>query len=334
MTTASEIEALIQLNLVISKPCGLVNFINILAEMPHVTTWVKDWYFRQSFEGREQDKVLISEYQQVMVDTGPSHCDEIGTCLNFNEKAMSIAADCKTIDELLLKIKGVLEIEKYNRLKRIIDYFEPIYERLVWEPRLEELQRQVEKAHTLALQSRLNERLGSVRKFMRAPWVPGLPITVCFLPLPLPDIDDPRIHGQCLGRVQLIELMPGKKSKQAQLDVVFHEACHALWETRSDKETTVKADFEKVDGAFAYAELNEGMATALGQGWFYKLAFGKGKRKWYLDAIIDRYAKALYALIIEYVEGGKEMDEEFALRATKIFKKRFPKFQGRTTPIP
>ncbi len=299
-----------------------------------MTMWVKDWYFRQSFGGREQDRALASEYQQLMVDTELSYLDEIGTRLNFNEKVMSVAADCNTIEEFLLKIKCILENEKYNRLERIFDHFEANYERLVWEPRLEELQRQVERAQALALQSRLNERLGSVRKFMRAPWVPGLPITVCFLPLPPPDIDDPRMHGQCLGRVQLIELMPGKKCKQSQLDVVFHEACHAIWETRSDKETIVKADFEKVDGAFAYAELNEAMATALGQGWFYKLAFGKGKRKWYLDAVIDKYAKALYGLIIEYLEGGKEMDEEFAWRATKIFKKRFPKFQGRATPIP
>ena len=326
-------EDLIQLDIVISKPCGLVTFIDILADQPHVTKWVKDWYFRQSPKQAETDKEFISEYQELMGDPEESYRDEIGTALTLGYKVVSIAANCETLDELLLNVRPIFETDRCDRLKRVFDHFEPIYEKLVWQPRLKELQGQVEQAQALLSQSNMLERLQLVRHFMRAPWIPGLPLIVCFIPLPEPDIKDPRVHGGCLGRVQLVELLPGKKSRKIQLDVIFHEACHALWETRHDKETTVQVDFERVDGLFAYTELNEGMATALGQGWFYKLAFGKRKRKWYRDEIVEGYAKALFVLIASYIETRREMDEEFAFQATKIFKKRFPKLKERPAPI-
>jgi hypothetical protein len=334
MAATSKSKDSIQLDLVISKPCGLITFIDILADQPHVTKWVKDWYFRQSPPGQAGlDKEFISEYQELMGDPEESYRDEIGTPLTLGYKVVSIAASCKTLDELLLNVRPIFETSRCDRLKRVFDHFEPIYEKLVWEPRMKELLVQVEQAQTLLAQSKMLERLQSVRHFMRAPWVPGLPLTVCFIPLPKPDIKDPRVHGGCLGRVQLVELLPGKKSRKTQLDVIFHEACHAFWETRHDKEATVQADFERADGSFAYTELNEGMATALGQGWFYQLAFGKRKRKWYLDVIVDGYAKALCALITSYIEARREMDEEFAFEATKIFKKRFPKLKERAAPI-
>src|SRR6185503_17170638 len=120
--------------------------------------------------------------------------------------------------------------------------------------------------------------------------------TVVLVPLPKPEnIKHPGTHGESLGKVQLVELLPGSNFKN-DADVVFHEACHALWHTRKDLDL-VRNDFEKIGGYVAYAELDEGMATALGQGWFAKMAFGKTPRSWYSDPITNGYSHALYPIV-------------------------------------
>ena len=66
------------------------------------------------------------------------------------------------------------------------------------------------------------------------------------------------------------------------------------------------------------------MATALGQGWFSREAFGKVNKFWYTDKVIDGNAHGLYPLVSEYLKDNRAIDAEFARRACEIFNARFP----------
>ena len=140
--------------------------------------------------------------------------------------------------------------------------------------------------------------------------------------LPLP-IQHKSTHGESMGSIQTVELLPDSKFSKAA-DVVFHEDCHALWFSKKDM-ASVQKEFAIPDlGTLPLTELYEGMATALGQGWFATEAFGHAAKYWYSDKMIDSYSHAVFPLYASYLKEGRPMDSEFARQATMIYFKKFP----------
>jgi len=317
----------LQINLEICEPCSLVTFVDTISGRFHTTTWVKDWYFKKrdstaSHELKEKDKSVCRSYR-VLMDGDENRYDfkdQTGRQLDLDQEIISLASRSSSLSELLEKLKGILNEADYQSLKSVYEYFEPQYRELLWKPRLKSLEQQLAEFKQQSVESKLSERLGRVQRFMKAPWVPGLPFTVVLVPLPG---QGRNTHGESLGAVQIVEVLPGSKFSE-QSDVVFHEDCHSLWHSRKDL-AEVQKMFDRIEhGRHAYDELNEGMATALGQGWFMKEAFGKTGKSWYMDKTINTYAHALFPLFADYLKNNSSMDSEFARKACGIFNKCFP----------
>jgi hypothetical protein len=162
--------------------------------------------------------------------------------------------------------------------------------------------------------------LCQVQSFMKAPWVPGVPFTIVLVPLP---INGNHKHGESFGTVQVVEVRPSD-SFEKSADVVFHEACHALWFSKKDLDQA-NAKFATAGGeVLPLTELYESMATALAQGCFSEQAFGKTSRSWYRDKVIDDYSHKVVKLYASYLNAGRSIDDQFCRNAAEIFFKDHP----------
>lgn len=117
------------------------------------------------------------------------------------------------------------------------------------------------------------------------------------------------MHGFRLGRVLIVEL-PEDVGYEDQVDVAVHELVHDLFAAvpdtvrRSLSEQALKSD--RRSGLFFLQGMNEGLATALGQGLFIALNFPKRFNPtgdWYASGV-DAFAKAIFPEVRRAVESG------------------------------
>lgn len=314
---------------VISEPCSLVRFVDTISDRDHTTTWLRDWYFEQVGDKASEEKASLAKFKLSMeqMDQRYKFRDSTGNKKNTSQYLASLAAKCSSLEEFLKSLQNVFSDADYSVLADTYMRLDPIYQKLVWRPRLSQLQKQLDEFGRESQNTNLANLLVKVQAFMQSPWASSTPFTVVLVPLP--ETDKKNTHGESIGNVQIVELLSSHQFKD-QADVVFHEACHALWHSKKNLDK-VQKEFDKDGALLAYSELNEGLATALGQGWFNQEAFGAAPDKsWYMDDIINSYAHGLLPLVSEYLKNNKTLDSEFARRAAAIFKERFPKTSNAT----
>lgn len=318
----------LKVQFVASEPCALVQFINILAERHHTTGWVKAWYEKQcktnpALAGHLQaDKAPIAAYQK-LIDREEKHfhyVDEIGRDRSVDEVILCQAARSNYIPELIARLKGILAEEDLRSLQETLNHFLPVYEDLVWNPRSVLLKRQVEEFREQTAATRMCEHLTQVKQFLGSSYPAEKPFLIALSPLPS---GGRQASGQSMGIVQTVELKPNDKF-QTMADVVFHEAVHALWFAKKDANEAMKLFTLEGKGQLPITELYEGMATALGQGWFAKEAFGRTGKSWYADPIIDHYSKTVWPLYADYLQQGRKLDAAFAREATACYYRMYP----------
>lgn len=110
------------------------------------------------------------------------------------------------------------------------------------------------------------------------------------------------------------------------LGVVFHEFCHALWKHKSAlSERMIRRAIDEhplpAAAAMAGGLLDEAIATAFGNGWFRYHQYGEEalKGQWYADEMVSSFGKLVYPLVVEYIEQGRVIDENFVRFALARF---------------
>lgn len=143
--------------------------------------------------------------------------------------------------------------------------------------------------------------------------------------------------GRQLGNVGAVEFLPGEKAEQ-RLDIVLHEFCHYLYDTRPDAANrTLQQRFAEVGDPGskpAFNLLNEAMASAFGNGIIAR-GFLPAERwqgylarplSFYNNPSIDRAAKRVLRLMDEWLPKGRTMDDpEFARSYVIALKEVFGK---------
>lgn len=124
------------------------------------------------------------------------------------------------------------------------------------------------------------------------------------------------LHGRRLGNDVVIEVRPDDVPKR-RLDVVGHELVHYLQDRAGLADDPVLLDALFAAGpeaGLAWEALNEGLATALGQGVLQgeldpallQTSLGK-PASWYVDDDLDAFAKALYPLVKAALADGRTL---------------------------
>jgi|GEM_PF-1542200 len=150
-----------------------------------------------------------------------------------------------------------------------------------------------------------------------------------------PDYVKAPTSGQQMSGMAVVEFLPTEDPK-TRLDVVLHEFCHFLYNTRSSEAAL------KLQEAFvatgdpvakpSYNLLNEAMATVLGNGIIGRQMrdpatwpdFFKRPRSLYNNEYIDRAAKSMLAVMDKWLPAGKTMaDSDFVPTYLSALKQEF-----------
>ena len=312
----------LSINICTSKLCGLVYFVDTIAGRPHTTDELRKWYLAQRVGDGKLDTEICDKYIKFLNDAANKYDapDSTGRQMTLSQRIACMTLDCQTLDELLGKLKPILPAEDLALVTDAYKHFEPIYESLIWKPREKRLMQQLEDFREGLKRVDLIVRLEQVRKFLRSKWPENTPFDTIIIPLP----DEPRSsHADSVGRTEIVELT-AEHTFADQSDTLFHELCHSLWGRANQKK--IQKDFEKFDGAIAYFELNEALATALGQGWFRHVTYPNeaSREVWYGRDITEKYGRGLYPLVDDYLRDGRCFDAAFAKKATQIFAEKCP----------
>ena len=136
-------------------------------------------------------------------------------------------------------------------------------------------------------------------------------------------------HSQSFGEAESVGVIMSDHDYEGTFGVVFHELCHSLYQAQSiEFQNRLEKSFLSQNSKFAvhaYELLNEGLATALGNGWAFQAATGKlDEHRWYNDRFINDFSKAVFPWVEEYLKDGKTLDERFARLSTAALEKALP----------
>ncbi|MEM6770479.1 MAG: hypothetical protein AAF597_07860, partial [Bacteroidota bacterium] len=201
----------------------------------------------------------------------------------------------------------------------------PLYDDFIWEE---------ERAATSAMEEKLGAYRARVKtlfqridNFYGTGWDLSIPFKVSLYPIPLrAGVTTAVPKGNALI---CSFLSKSDKSYEGLLGVIVHEMCHILFDEQSVK-TQQQLDAWMLSSTSPYAKLaynylDEGLATALGNGWAFTQLHGKyDTTQWYNDPYIEGFARALYPMVTEYMDAGKSLDQSFVERAIELFGETFP----------
>lgn len=193
------------------------------------------------------------------------------------------------------RMREVLDLADWRRLFRIVEHFEPRYERVWRGGRLPRLW--LERVRDNSGLAELERFLVDVARFYGVRPAEPRPV---LLPLPVPDGHG--THAQAVDRFLLIEVRPADGLDE-QVAPIVHENAHLLFLRMppAARETLERrAQRAGARGATAWKLLGEALPTAIAQG-VADSRFRRGRwsaeRPWYHVEEVDAYAKRLEPLV-------------------------------------
>ena len=310
-----------------SKPFAIVKFLQT-AIGGHGTSVTFKHQIDTSFLGKNLVfQNLVSEYQSIQLDYNyvkqqyPSNRKHTTSTWDL----LCVAAiSSNTNEEFFNRIIGIYPNVDYLKLKHVVTKTEPFYDRYIYtnyksniDDRLRELQ---------GLSPQLNELFEKFKTFYGSSWDKSMPFNLTIYPIiGRSGQTTATPHANCLE----MGILTHEEDVFDLLSIGMHEMSHVLFEEQplllQQQLDSVFTDSITSYTKFAYRYIDEALATALGNGYAYKvLADEIDSAEWYSDVYINAYAKALYPLVEHYVDNKQQMDKAFILKAIIIFKQTFP----------
>jgi hypothetical protein len=293
---------------------------------PHHTAQLRH-YFMDRRGINQVDRHHIENYSKVLKNMeGKVHAETDG---NKDQSVIDLleilAANSSTTEEFVRQSRVILTAEEHRMFRDVVRHFEPLYDEIFWKKGALQVDFQLKNLKREAQRVELNAVLSKIASMLGSTWPRDEAFVVALVPVPRKKGEHFTTFAHSNGFLQVIEAPEGALIGHG-LGVIVHEICHTLWYTRKneDKER-LKLWFYEERGYQAYQEINEALATALGNGWAAHMVTGKKfKDQWYNDDYIDGYSKSIYSLTESYCQEGKALDRHFARSCADIFKKRFP----------
>jgi hypothetical protein len=161
-------------------------------------------------------------------------------------------------------------------------------------------------------------------KFYGSAWDGSIPMNMYFYPLP-----NARGFTATVFFNNGISAIPSTLTDyNALLSVMFHEMFHILYDEQPLAFKLQMNEWQKANPSkashYAFALVNESLATALGNGYVSGQLRGKlNEGNWYNRKYISEMAKKVYPLVTRYIEAGKPMDKAFIDEYIKTFDDNF-----------
>ncbi|NML67401.1 hypothetical protein HHL22_19535 [Hymenobacter sp. RP-2-7] len=287
--------------------------------------------FEQSRFNTPAARRWLRRYRQL--DHDPTYQREdypagrLGAQASFEPAYLAAAADAADLPDLQRRTVGLLPNEVLVSLDSVYRYFAPAFDTLAWQPHAAELARLREAYSKYLADNKLMQQFGQLRAFYGSVWPDALPYRVLLNPqLDAGASFTNKAHA--LGNLVLLDCHPTSREFVGGSAVVFHEMSHTLsTQQRRALQVSLESWYQhnpSPSRRYAYHLLEEALATVAGE-WLYAQQAGQPEAgEWYADDYIDRYAKALYPLMTNYVQRGQEIDSAFVAQSIAAFDRTFP----------
>ena len=230
------------------------------------------------------------------------------------------------INDFSSRIIGVLPNQAHGELIATMKAVEPFYDNLIWNNQQKNIAR-IEN-QLLPYGDKIEELFLKISKFYGTEWNTEIPFKVMLYPIPLERGGTTAIPK---GNTLICSFLSEREDDYiGRLGVIIHEMCHIIFGEQSlELQLEIDEWFTSSDSDYAklsYSYIDEGLATAIGNGWAYQQIHGEiDTAEWYNNKYINGYAHSLFDLVSEYLAKGKTMDKDFANNAITLFGKTFPK---------
>lgn len=230
-----------------------------------------------------------------------------------------------TFEDFRSKTIGILPNSEQQKLITVLTKAEKYFDQLIWSDSEEKLNNQKKELEVYS--SKASEIFNTFQHFYHSSWTADIPFIVTLYPIPGKSGNStatPHANSLCVG------VLTDETKHIERAGVVLHEMCHVLYDEQPNE---FQHQIEKWFGEnqspyqqFAYNFFDEGLATALGNGWAYKNMSGSmDTGNWYDNEYINGFAKALYPLVDEYISQNRQIDKPFIDKSIEIFATTFPK---------
>lgn len=286
-------------------------------------------FIQENLASEEEFKSLVQDYKQIKFNYNFQREEFPENRHSFREIKDLIwvaASYAENLEDFNQRIIGYLPHASHRKLLAIMKAVEPYYDELIWDKEQENISRIKEQLSTY--KGQIEELFLTVSKFYGTEWSKEVPFRILLYPIPLESGYTTAIPK---GNALICSfLSKNERDYEGRLGVIIHEMCHILFdEQRQRLQQDIDTWFTQSDSDWsklAYSYLDEGLATAIGNGWAFQQIHGKiDTTEWYNDKYINGFARALFADCSAYLTQGKEMDKDFVLKGIAHFEKTFPK---------
>lgn len=239
-----------------------------------------------------------------------------------------VALSSSSVPDFVERVRPWLGPDHSLALEKALLELEPVFRRLYWEGSQRQfLERRREVESALAAGD-FEGSLARASAFFAAELPPGEPLRLALIPhIRAPGVGRTHTRGHSSGTLQVMEIVVDKPNS-GTAGTVFHEFVHALWAAQDEAEATrwrERFQGHGAGGAAAYVQLNEALATAIGNGWFTRRLRGELEPgTWYADPVIDAYGRVLLPVVQQALEEGRRPTEAELDAMVEAFRTALP----------
>lgn len=310
-----------------SEVYSLFNFMQTAARMPSTSSTFRAYIDAKLSKDQDFQK-LVKEFKSIDFNIGIVREDYPEGRKNrrsYLDLIIPNTLRANSLEDFNDRITGVFPISEQVKLYHILKNAQPYFRQFVWNDSQIKINNQVKDL------SKYNDESSKFflkfNQFYKSSWDNQIPFYVTLYPIPGKSGTTTAVpHGNAL----CIGSMTDYNDVLGTLGVTLHEMCHILYneqsiEVQKEIERYFKGNKSK-HSKLAYSYFNEAMATALGNGYAYKI-LNKGNldnNDWYNEPTINLFAKAIYPLTEKYLDENKSIDKNFIDQVIIQFEKTFP----------
>ncbi|MEL6988753.1 MAG: hypothetical protein AAGK97_13130 [Bacteroidota bacterium] len=285
-------------------------------------------YIDKHLEGNEKFASIVKEYHGLNLSYSfkkEEFPEGRHSYRNTKDLIWVALSNSKNVEDFSQRIIGYLPHQTHVRLVSLLKETEAIYDELIWKEEQENILRMEKQLSNY--KGQIAEAFKKVSQFYGTTWDQSIPFRISLCPIPLEKGSTSAIPK---GNVLICNFLSRNENDyKGRLGVIIHEMCHILYDEQPlEMQQNLDDLYAKSNSEYAkltYTYTDEGLATALGNGWAYEYINGAlDETDWYNNKYINGFAKALYPSVKEYIDAGKSMDAAFVNQSIEIFKETFP----------
>lgn len=311
----------------VSKPYCLLNFVQSAAGRQGTSRTLQK-YIGDNIPAQDSAFYKLTDrYKNIQLSYSYER-DEFPTGRRRHrsvEDLIKIAAvRSASLQEFKQNTIGILPNDTHRELFAVLADMMPYYDKIIWTKEEEKLNNW--QAGLNAYAERADLLFKKYKTLYGSSWGNDIPFSVALYPIPGRrgnTTATAHANSLCIG------VLTGDTNTANTMGVVLHEMCHVLYDEQpAALQQQIETWFTESRSPYAkhaYNYFDEGMATALGNGYAYQYINGNlDTSAWYDNVYIDGFGHALYPLAAQYIAGNKTIDKAFVDEAIIQFEKAFP----------